>query len=412
MTDKLLEARPDARRITLEDVGHFPMLEDAERTADAIVSLLVVIRVHLIDGTYELFRHFYGQRDETTRTGTAAVRGVLSTVLQQIEDGGSHIAVATDHVIESFRNRMWTGYKTSAGMDPELLSVFPLLEDALMAMGVATFAMVELEADDALATVAAVAAEDHDVEQVRHLDARQGPRSVRARGRARRAGRPSRRQGHQRRRRAREVRRRPRVDPRLPRARRRQRRRVPRPTRASAPRPPRRCSSTTSTSRTSPTRVGQWEVTLRGGGTLAATLAEHRDLVGLFKELATLRVDRQLLDGVNELEWHGPTPDFGVGQRSSSTAPTSSPKAPRRSRARRAAPARRASTSRPARRRKRRRRARARPASCASPARNLLAVRPVQRAERVEAGVLERVDDADARCRHRQRGRRVARRRR
>ena len=121
-----------------------------------------MIRVHLIDGTYELFRHFYGQRDESTRTGTAAVRGVLSTVLQTIDGGASHVGVATDHVIESFRNRLWPGYKTSAGMDPNLLAVFPLLEEALIAMGVKTYAMVELEADDALATAAVTLAAQPD----------------------------------------------------------------------------------------------------------------------------------------------------------------------------------------------------------------------------------------------------------
>ena len=268
-----------------------------------------MIRVHLIDGTYELFRHFYGQRDESTRTGTAAVRGVLSTVLQQIEDGASHIAVATDHVIESFRNRMWTGYKTSAGMDPELLAVFPLLEDALMAMGVATYAMVELEADDALATVAAVAADDDDVEQVviwtpdKDLGqcVREDERVVQV---DRRAGKVINADG---------VREKFGVDPAS----------IPDylalvgDSADGFPGLPGFGAKTAAALlkhykhiENIPDAIGQWEVTLRGGGTLAATLAQHRDLVGLFKELATLRVDRSLLSGVKELEWGGPTPEF------------------------------------------------------------------------------------------------------
>jgi 5'-3' exonuclease len=124
--------------------------------------------VHLVDGTYELFRHFYGRRSggrrDDQRFGAAA--GVLHTVLQMIETGATHIGVATDHVIESFRNDLWPGYKTGAGVDRALLTQFGPLEEALAEMGVVVWPMVELEADDALAAAARIAAEDDDVVQV------------------------------------------------------------------------------------------------------------------------------------------------------------------------------------------------------------------------------------------------------
>src|SRR4051812_18025756 len=124
--------------------------------------------VHLLDGTYELFRHFYGLRRFTKGTDRpyGAVAGVLHTVLQLIETGGTHIGVATDHVIESFRNDLWPGYKTGAGMEPALVAQFHPLEEALTAMGVVVWPMVELEADDALASAAKIAEEDERVEQV------------------------------------------------------------------------------------------------------------------------------------------------------------------------------------------------------------------------------------------------------
>src|SRR6187200_2604003 len=118
--------------------------------------------VHLVDGTYELFRHFYGLRRFTKgkdRPYGAAV-GVLQTVLQMIENGDTYLGVATDHVIESFRNRLWPGYKTGAGIEPALWAQFHPLEDALAAMGVAVWPMTELEADDALASAAAIAEAD------------------------------------------------------------------------------------------------------------------------------------------------------------------------------------------------------------------------------------------------------------
>ena len=124
--------------------------------------------IHLVDGTYELFRHFYGQRrfNQGKDKPLGAVAGLLHTVLEMLEKGATHLGVATDHVIESFRNDLWPDYKTGAGIEPALLAQFHPLENALAAMGVAVWPMVELEADDALASAAALAAEDARVEKV------------------------------------------------------------------------------------------------------------------------------------------------------------------------------------------------------------------------------------------------------
>ncbi len=124
--------------------------------------------IHVVDGTYELFRHFYGLRRFTKGVDKpfGAVTGVLHTLLEMIEKGATHLGVATDHVIESFRNDLWPGYKTGEGIEPALLAQFHPLEDALVAMGVAVWPMVELEADDALASAARLAAEDPRVAQV------------------------------------------------------------------------------------------------------------------------------------------------------------------------------------------------------------------------------------------------------
>jgi 5'-3' exonuclease len=123
--------------------------------------------VHLIDGTYELFRHFYGiRRFKKSDPPFGAVAGVLGTVVQMLEGGATHIGVATDHIIESFRNDLWPGYKTGAGIDHALWRQFHPLEEALVAMGVVTWPMIELEADDALASAAHLAAADARVEKV------------------------------------------------------------------------------------------------------------------------------------------------------------------------------------------------------------------------------------------------------
>jgi 5'-3' exonuclease len=126
------------------------------------------LAIHLIDGTYELFRQFYGRKrfEKPGASPLSAVGGVLHSILEMVEKGATHIGVATDHVIESFRNGLWPGYKTSAGIDPALLAQFHPLELALEAMGVAVGPMVELEADDALASAARLAAADKRVQQV------------------------------------------------------------------------------------------------------------------------------------------------------------------------------------------------------------------------------------------------------
>jgi 5'-3' exonuclease len=126
------------------------------------------MEIHLVDGTYELFRHFYAVPSARDRDGReiAAVRGVLTSVLGMIKAGATHVAVATDHVIESFRNDLWPGYKTGAGIDPDLIAQFPLLEETLAAAGIVVWPMVEVEADDALAAGAELAARDPRVDRV------------------------------------------------------------------------------------------------------------------------------------------------------------------------------------------------------------------------------------------------------
>src|SRR6266536_5771897 len=126
------------------------------------------MEIFLVDGTYELFRHYYALPSARDRQGreVGAVRGVLASMLGMIKGGATHIAVATDHVIESFRNQLWPGYKTSAGVEPDLLAQFPLLEEVLSAAGLVVWPMVEFEADDALAAAAASAAQDTRVERV------------------------------------------------------------------------------------------------------------------------------------------------------------------------------------------------------------------------------------------------------
>jgi 5'-3' exonuclease len=126
------------------------------------------VEIHLIDGTYELFRHFYAMPSARDAEGrdVAAVRGVVASVLGMISGGATHVAVATDHVIESFRNRLWGGYKTGEGIDPDLYAQFPLLEESLAASGIVVWPMVEFEADDALAAAAERAARDPRVDRV------------------------------------------------------------------------------------------------------------------------------------------------------------------------------------------------------------------------------------------------------
>jgi 5'-3' exonuclease len=238
----------------------------------------------------------------------AATRGVLSSLLQLLDQGVTHIGVATDHVIESFRNKLWPGYKSSAGVDRQLLAQFPLLELALEAMGVVVWPMVELEADDALASAAAVAADDPKIEQVvictPDKDLGQCVRDGRVVQLDRRKGVVFDEAG---------VTAKFGVPP------------------ASIPDylalvgdssdgypglPGWGAKSTASvlahygTIEHIPDSPGQWEVSVRNGPMLAATLAARRDDAMLFKKLATLRVERSLLADVESLRWTGPTPAF------------------------------------------------------------------------------------------------------
>ena len=253
--------------------------------------------IHLVDGTYELFRHFYGRRSGGRRDGQAfgAAAGVLHTVLQMLETGATHVGVATDHVIESFRNDLWPGYKTGAGVDPALRAQFEPLEEALAAMGVVVWPMVELEADDALAAAARIADEDDAVRAGLHLDARQGPRAVRDR-RPRRSGGPPEQLGPERRRRAREVR---------------------RGARRASP----TCSRSSATAADGyPGIPGIGKVTaarlVNRHGSLEdfprEVLGDKRDLALLFKDLATLRSSAAVFGDVDDLCWRGPTPAFAA----------------------------------------------------------------------------------------------------
>jgi 5'-3' exonuclease len=270
------------------------------------------MKVHLVDGTYELFRHFFGAPPHRNAAGNevAAVRGVVASVLQLLSDGATHVGVATDHVIESFRNELWPGYKTGEGVDPDLWSQAWPLEAALIALGVVVWPMVELEADDALASAAVVADDDPAVEQVIictpdkdlgqcvsgtrvvQLDRRKdllidadgvvekfgvGPASIpdylalvgdSADGFPGLAGWGAK-------------------------------------------------SASSVLARWEhleliPADPTGWEVSVRGAAKLATTLRENREHALLFKELATLRVERSLLGAAEDLRWRGPTADFAA----------------------------------------------------------------------------------------------------
>jgi len=272
------------------------------------------VRIHLVDGTYELFRHFFGQPPRASRDGSeiGATYGVVLSIVGMLSSGVTHLGVATDQVIESFRNELWPGYKDGSGVDPELLSQFPTLETALAALGVAVWPMVELEADDALASAASISAKSPEVEKVFictpdkdlaqcvvddrvvQLDRRTGtvsdegaiwikfgvgPRSIpdwlalvgdSADGFPGLAG-----WGRQ---------------------------------SASA------VLAHYETFDNIPDDVADWDPatrqSVRSAAKLAATLARDRELAELFRDLATLRVDPTLLDDVDSLRWIGPTSDF------------------------------------------------------------------------------------------------------
>jgi 5'-3' exonuclease len=272
--------------------------------------LAFAMKVHLVDGTYELFRHFFGAPPHRTADGqeVAAVRGVVSSVLQLLGEGATHVGVATDHVIESFRNDLWPGYKTGEGVDPDLWSQAWPLEDALRALGVLVWPMVELEADDAMASAAAVAADDPAVDQVvictPDKDLGQCVRGSRVVQLDRRKdamideGGVAAKFG---------------VGP------------------ASIPDYLALVGDSADGfpglsgwgAKSAAAVLGRWhhieeippdprdwDVAVRGAAKLAATLQDGRAEARLFKELATLRIDRSLLGKVEDLRWRGPTHDF------------------------------------------------------------------------------------------------------
>jgi 5'-3' exonuclease len=250
--------------------------------------------VHLVDGTYELFRHFYGLRrfNDGEDRPFGAVVGVLHTVLQMIETGATHVGVATDHVIESFRNGLWPGYKTSDGMEPALLAQFHPLEAALAAMGVAVWPMTELEADDGLASAARIAFEDERVERVciwtPDKDLAQCVRADRVVQVDRKAQKVRNADG---------VREKFGVEPALI---------------------PDFLALVGDAADGYPGIPGIGRITaarlLNRHGIIEAfppsVLGDSRDLALLFKDLATLRTDAPLFDDVDELKWRGPSAAF------------------------------------------------------------------------------------------------------
>ncbi len=266
--------------------------------------------VHLVDGTYELFRHHFAVPSHLDPTGmeVAATRGVVGTVLGMLEQGATHVGVATDHVVESFRNDLWAGYKTSAGMPAELLAQFSLVEDALAALGVRVWPMVELEADDGLASAAVVAAADARVERVFvcspdkdlgqcvhdpivvQLDRRGDSRVYDEAGIRDRFG----------------------VGPAS----------IPDwlalvgDSADGFPGLPGWGAKSASALLARYEHIGAipddataWDVTVRGAGTLAATLAGSRELAARFVELATLRTDAAV-GSVDDWRWTGPEAEF------------------------------------------------------------------------------------------------------
>jgi 5'-3' exonuclease len=266
--------------------------------------------VHLIDGTYELFRYFYALPSARDLEGreVGAVRGVIGSVLGLINRGATHVGVATDHVIESFRNRMWRGYKTGAGVDPDLLSQFGLLEEALTALGVVVWAMVEEEADDALAAAARIAGDDPAVQKVLictpDKDLAQCVRGTRVVQWHRRTNKIVDEAGVVAKFGVRPV-------------------SIPDYLALVGDSADGYPGLTGWGAKSAaavlakfehleaiPDDPSTWHVNAANSGTLARTLARDRKLVMLFRELATLRADLPLFDSVEALRWTGPTPAF------------------------------------------------------------------------------------------------------
>jgi len=270
------------------------------------------MEVYLIDGTYELFRHYYALPSARDAHGmeVAAVRGVLASMLGMIKGGAAYIAVATDHVIESFRNDLWPGYKTGEGLEPDLLAQFPLLEEVLSAAGIVVWPMVEFEADDALAAAAAAAESDSRVDRViictPDKDLAQCVRGTRIVQLNRRTAITLDEAG---------IIEKFGVSP------------------ASIPDylalvgdaadgyPGLKGWGAKSSSavlakfvhlESIPTDYREWHVNVVNASALAGTLARERDQALLFRRLATLRTDIALFDNVDQLRWSGPTPSFAT----------------------------------------------------------------------------------------------------
>ncbi|HEX6496193.1 MAG TPA: 5'-3' exonuclease H3TH domain-containing protein [Acidobacteriaceae bacterium] len=266
--------------------------------------------IFLVDGTYELFRHYYALPSARDAGGqeVAAVRGVLASVLGMIKEGATHLAVATDHVIESFRNRLWPGYKTSEGVEPQLLAQFPLLEEVLAAAGIVVWPMVEFEADDALAAGAQAAALDPRVDRVivctPDKDLAQCVRGTRIVQLNRRTREICDEAG---------VIRKFGVPP------------VSIPDylalvgdaadgypglRGWGAKSSAAVLAKFSHLESIPPDYRDWRVNATSASTLAATLSRDGELARLFRTLATLRTDIALFDNVDQLRWIGPTPAF------------------------------------------------------------------------------------------------------
>ncbi len=270
------------------------------------------MNVHLVDGTYELFRHYYALPPAIDENGVdvAAVRGVLASALGMIKDGATHIAVATDHVIESFRNNLWPDYKTGDGIEPALLAQFPLLEEVLLAAGVVVWPMVEFEADDAIAAAALAASKDPRVTQIiicsPDKDLAQCVSGTRVVQLNRRSGVTLDEAG---------VIAKFGVSP------------VSIPDYLALvgdaadgyPGLPGWGAKSASAVlakyvhlESIPADWREWRVNAARASALAQVLSEKRELALLFRTLAVLRTDVALFDNVESLKWTGPTPAFGV----------------------------------------------------------------------------------------------------
>jgi 5'-3' exonuclease len=270
------------------------------------------VNVYLLDGTYELFRYYFALPSARRADGVevAAVRGVIGSVLGMLNGGVTHVAVATDHVIESFRNQLWRGYKTSAGVEADLLAQFHPLEDALRALGVVVWPMVECEADDALASGAALAAADPRVERVvictPDKDLAQSVRGTRVVQLDRRRNVTRDEAG---------------VIGKFG---------VPPASipdylalvgdssdgypglRGWGPKSAAALLAKFGSIENIPADVREWRVNAANAGSLSATLERERGNAMLFKRLATLRYDLPLFASVDELQWNGPTPGFAT----------------------------------------------------------------------------------------------------